>query len=235
MSKLIWGSSVNKVLLIAVSVVGLIGTSGAEAKMAPKMPSPVMAPPAHSSWSGPYLGAGLDFMMGSTSVNDTGVVTETGAATNGALVRLLGGYTWQLDDLWVAGIEGSVAFGNVHGNGISLPPSTAVNTYDLSWEADLSARIGYLVTPDTLLFGTFGPSLTDLRFTEGSPLSSGAGVTRVGWSVGVGLDHQFTDHLTGRIEFTHADYGSVTYGTPSDFYAVRFSANSVRAGLLWSF
>jgi opacity protein-like surface antigen len=116
MSKLIWGSSVNKVLLIAVSVVGLIGTSGAEAKMAPKMPSPVMAPPAHSSWSGPYLGAGLDFMMGSTSVNDTGVVTETGAATNGALVRLLGGYNWQLDDLWVAGIEGSVAFGNVHGN-----------------------------------------------------------------------------------------------------------------------
>ena len=228
----------KKLLCVAVAAFGLFGASQAEAKMAPKtVMMPAMVPVAPSSWTGPYFGADLEFMLGSTSVNDNGSVTETGAATNGALARLIGGYNWQVNDLWVAGIEGSVALGNVHGNGASSSSSSSPNSYDLNWAADVSARIGYLVTPDTLLFGAVGPSITDLRFTEGSSSlgSSSAGVTRIGWSVGVGVDHKFTDQLTGRIEFSHADYGTVTYGSPSDYYKVGFSANSVRGGLLWSF
>jgi opacity protein-like surface antigen len=141
----------TKFLFFAVAAFGLLGASQAEAKMTPK--TVIMRTP----WTGPYFGADLEFMMGSTSVNDSGLVTETGAATNGALARLIGGYNWQVNDLWVAGIEGSVALGNVHGNGASSSSSSSPNSYDLNWAADLSARIGYVVTPDTLVFGAVGP------------------------------------------------------------------------------
>jgi opacity protein-like surface antigen len=148
----------TKFLFFAVAAFGLLGASQAEAKMTPKtVIMRATASVAPTPWTGPYFGADLEFMMGSTSVNDSGLVTETGAATNGALARLIGGYNWQVNDLWVAGIEGSVALGNVHGNGASSSSSSSPNSYDLNWAADLSARIGYVVTPDTLVFGAVGP------------------------------------------------------------------------------
>jgi len=193
-----------------------------------------VAPPPSLSWSGPYVGVDLGYMWGSTSVNDTGVVTETGAPTDGIIGGVLAGYNWQIDDVWVAGIEADVSLANVHGTGVAAaaPP----NSYDLNWAANLRGRIGYLIIPDTLLYAAGGLALTDLRFTEGSsPTPNNLGVTRAGWTIGAGIEHAFSDQLTGRLEYLYADYGSVTYGTPADFYTIGFTANVVRAGLSWKF
>lgn len=225
-------------LVLGLVVVG-IGIFAAPLAQAADLPmaapmAPVVPPPA-LSWTGPYVGVDLGYMWGSTSVNDTGVVTETGAATNGILGGILAGYNWQIDDVWVAGIEADASLANVHGNGVSIPVPATPNSYDLNWAANLRGRIGYLIMPDTLLYAAGGLALTDLRFTEGSSPGQNNGVTRAGWTIGAGIEHAFSDQLTGRLEYLYADYGTVTYGTPADFYTVGFTANVVRAGLSWKF
>jgi outer membrane immunogenic protein len=198
------------------------------------MTSPVPEAQDTSSWTGPYLGAQLGYMWGSTTVDDTGTIVETGAPTDGFVGGVVGGYNWQLDEKWVAGVEADASWGSVHGNGRVLPPDTSSNSYDLSWSADLRGRIGYLVTPDTLLFAAAGVAWADLRFTEAAKQQN-IGVTRAGWSAGVGVDHAFTQNLVGKLEVLHADYGSVTYGDSSDYYKIGFTANIARAALSWKF
>jgi outer membrane immunogenic protein len=201
----------------------------------PILLSPIPEVQDTSSWTGPYIGAQLGYMFGSTSVDDTGVIVETNAPTDGFLGGVVGGYNWQLDDTWVVGIEGDASFGSIHGNGRVSTGKTASNSYDLNWTADLRGRIGYLVTSDTLLFAAAGLAWSDLRFIEGQS-SLGGGVIRTGWSVGVGVDHAFTTNLVGKLEVLHADYRTVTYGTvPSDYYKIGFTANVVRGALMWKF
>ena len=206
----------------------------AEGADLPQPPTALIAVP--SSWTGPYLGVEAGYVFGSTSVTDAGVVTETNAPTNGGLIGLLAGYNWQFDDLWLAGVEGDVSLESVHGNGVVInpppPPPAEPNSYDANWAANLRGRIGYLIAPDTLLFGAGGLALTDLRFTEGTVPT---GVTRIGWTVGAGIEQKFSDSLVGRLEFLHSDYGNVTYGVPPDDYVIGFSDNTVRGALIWKY
>lgn len=215
--------------------VGIFAVQLAQAADLPMAaPMAPVAPPPALSWTGPYVGVDLGYMWGSTSVNDNGTVTETGAATNGILGGVLAGYNWQIDDTWVAGIEADASLANVHGTGVAVPPDLP-NSYDLNWTANVRGRIGYLIMPDTLLYGAGGLALTDLRFTEGSSPAPAIGVTRAGWTVGAGIEHAFSDQLTGRLEYLYADYGTVSYGPPNDVYKIGFTANVVRAGLSWKF
>jgi outer membrane immunogenic protein len=138
------------VLGAAVSVAA--GGSLANAADLPMMAAPIASVPQQSLWTGPYIGADVGYMFGSTAVTDQGVVTETGAATDGFIGGIYGGYNWQIDDSWVAGLEGDVSLASVHGNGNSTPPQDTPNSYDLNWAANIRGRIGFLIMPDTLLY-----------------------------------------------------------------------------------
>ena len=208
--------------------------SFANAADLPMMAAPIASVPQQSSWTGPYIGADLGYMFGSTAVTDAGVVTETGAATDGFIGGIYGGYNWQIDDSWVAGIEGDVSVAGVHGNGATVLGGSTPNSYDLNWAANVRGRIGFLIMPDTLLYGAGGVAFTDLRFTEGGA-SQNLGVVRTGWTIGAGIEHAFTDQIFGRVEYLYADYGNVTYGPSNDAYIVGFKASTVRAGLSLKF
>ena len=123
---------------------------------------------------------------------------------------------------------------------VATPPHGAVPsssfTYDLNWAANLRGRLGYSVTPTTLLYAAGGLAVTDLRFTEVSTSTNNAGVVRAGWTIGGGIDHAFKSNLVGRLEYLYADYGHVRYNlSPSDWYDVGFTAQTLRAALIWKF
>jgi len=218
--------------LLAAGISIAAGGTMASAADLPMMAAPVASAPEQASWTGPYVGVDLGYMFGSTSVVDAGVVTETGAATDGIIGGVFGGYNWQVDNNWIAGIEGDISLANVHGNGVIIQPTP--NSYDLNWAANLRGRVGVLVMPDTLLYAAGGVAFTDLRFTEGGT-STPTGVVRTGWTIGAGVEHAFTDQLFGRVEYLYADYGKVTYGTTPDDYVIGFTASTVRAGLSMKF
>ena len=81
-----------------------------------------------SDWSGPYLGGFFGYDWGRTRVIDNGVLTESGARTNGVLGGALAGYNWQRG-LFVFGLEADIAAAAIRGSGIIVaPPPPAVQT-----------------------------------------------------------------------------------------------------------
>jgi outer membrane immunogenic protein len=98
----------------------------------------------------------------------------------------------------------------------------------------LRARLGYLVTPTLLAYATGGLAYggvsasvsmvqanTDrLNFGSGAntldPLSATAGATsdtRVGWTVGGGLEWMFLPNWSAKVEYLYYDLGNVTFSS----------------------
>jgi len=140
------------------------------------------------------------------------------------------GYLWQVSPHWVVGAEADIAWGNSSktvpgilgtfgpaiGNPIGPADSTTVKE---GWDSSYLTRIGYLVTPDVLLYGTGGTSL--LRVTA-SPAcvaltgwclanhSESDSWIKLGWTVGGGLEAALGNNWRVRAEYRYADYGTVT-------------------------
>lgn len=229
-------------LVVALAVIGFSNVAAAASDL-PSKKTPLMAPVVAApvfTWAGAYVGAHFGHMWGRTHVNDSGTVTETGARTNGFLGGALAGYNLQ-SGAFVYGVEADVSYGRVSGHGISIPPPPLLkavpNDYTAHWAGNIRGRLGYAITPTTLPFIAGGVAITDLRFTDNNaPVVLPFGKTRVGWTLGAGVDQAFTNNLVGRVEYVYADYGQVTYDYGGgDYYKLRFKAQTLRAALIWKF
>ena len=88
----------NSKLIVSAAVAIIVGISAASAAdMAPRMytKAPVVADPAYD-WSGFYVGGHVGYLWGKTRVVDDGVLTESGAPTNGVVGGVLAGYNLSL-------------------------------------------------------------------------------------------------------------------------------------------
>ena len=120
-------------------------------------------------WSSMYFGveggAGWtdkDWTLGSPACcTSTGNPLGSGTGTGG-FIGIEAGKDWQ-NGMWVYGIQGDISFGNISGDAAnpnspnpgdcwSGGDQTATCSSKLDWMADLTARIGALVMPGTLLY-----------------------------------------------------------------------------------
>jgi len=79
---------------------------------------------------------------------------------------------------------------------------------DPKYAFDLTARAGYLVTPETLIYLRGGYSNARVRtslITGSKTVSSTANLD--GWTIGGGAERIITDHLSARLEYKYADLG----------------------------
>jgi outer membrane immunogenic protein len=167
---------------------------------------------------------------------------------NGAAFRVApyAGFNWQFAPRWVAGIEADwgLADQTTRLRGAKYPetfatPSLASNglTGDsfavrTTWDGSLRGRLGHLITPSILLYGTAGVSWLHLETTSncatvpatGGNLTipvycGGAGLlnpsttshvfNRLGWTLGGGGEVALWSHWVARAEYRYSDYGSV--------------------------
>jgi opacity protein-like surface antigen len=85
------------------------------------------------------------------------------------------GYNWQFAPTWVVGLEGDWSWTNNSTSesvntrtsaGVAfVPASPAVMSRDLDWLASIRGRLGFLVTPDLLLYGTGGAAFGHVNYT----------------------------------------------------------------------
>ena len=151
---------------------GLLLTSLTGAAYAADLPAPPAAPytkaPAIVSpitnWNGFYIGG----MGGYGSENSDQFAIKGGFA--GGTV----GYNWQFGPIWVVGVEGDAAWADDSQTQFGLPgcavncvrgavvtPSALPSGGDsasvkMLWDASARGRLGYLVTPDLLIYATGG-------------------------------------------------------------------------------
>ena len=158
---------------------------------------------------------------------------------------------------------GSTAFGLPFGVGAdfnSIVTQTANLAFDLEWFATFRGRAGVLADPQTLLYVTGGLAVGDLKYTaqtttsiqvftpgltgttpRGAPFvlvgaAASSSDTRVGWTVGAGVERKFSPNWSGKLEYLYLDLGSKTYFAGTANQAdVSFHDHIFRAGFNYAF
>jgi len=165
-------------------------------------------------------------------ITGTFPLTTTTAATTGTSSRhditgIVGGaqagYNWQVDRFWVVGLEadlqgsgerGSVTVCTVTG----CPAGSTIGTADvrLRWFGTARARVGILPIDKLMLYGTGGLAYGQLDvdylsgINGGSVAALGTRSTRVGYTVGAGVEGAIDRHWSVKGEYLYLDLGSVT-------------------------
>ena len=156
--------------------------------------------------------------------------------------------------------------------GTDLASSSVRQEKNTDWLGTLRGRVGYLVTPNLLGYATggfaFGGVSANTFVSQnwgggpgtGGPIgpllqSSGAvghfSDTRLGWTIGAGLEWMFAPNVSVKLEYLYYDLGSASYaatplvtyvnipGVPTDtilpLIRTQFTGDVVRVGLNYQF
>jgi outer membrane immunogenic protein len=144
------------------------------------------------------------------------------------------GYRWQVG-MWVVGVEGDINWqrGETSHSQNTPPPWLGYELFTGSQkqgaDGSIRGRLGYLVTPWTLLYATGGLAIGQVsgsfsyagcQFATCS--SFGTNVTgaaswsdtRVGGTVGAGVETQVWTGVKARLEYRYTDYGKISKDVP---------------------
>ncbi len=155
-------------------------------------------------------------------------IGSPGLSGTSAIVGGKAGYNRQWGS-FVAGVEGDISWrhfdkmvATAGSPFLTFPLGTAAFTTTVStnWLATIRPRIGYAVDK-ALFYATGGVAIGDVKYSNTyvgfSPLGFGlefetaaASQTRVGWTVGAGIDYAITPHWVVSGEYLHVDLGSVS-------------------------
>jgi outer membrane immunogenic protein len=199
------------------------------------------------NWTGFYGGLNVGYGSGSSDVwvspNDNNV---HGDATNDPTGAVLGGtigYNHQYSQNWLIGAEADFSWMDLQGEqGKRILDG---HYWSGGWDGlfTLRARVGYTVDT-TLIYGTAGfAALHTNEVIAGNATDEAAAGTdwRPGWVVGAGVEHMFTDRISGKIEYLHAGFGersgSTGYpgNTGTQYYRLDASLDLVRVGVNYKF
>ncbi|MCW3477836.1 outer membrane beta-barrel protein [Rhodovastum sp. RN2-1] len=175
------------------------------------------------------------------------------------------GYNWQVQNgVWrlEANIQGSGEKGTrnfICPIGVCTPaivgalpipgPAVPVSlTEKLLWFGTVRGRVGVLATPAALFYATGGLAYGEVasNISVGPLNSFSPNKTKVGYSVGAGVEGMFARNWTARLEYLYVDLGSVSGslatalpalggGTLVSTYSSRVTDNILRLGVNYKF
>jgi len=220
-------------------------TSAHAADLAPRVYTKAPEPVAVESWTGFYLGGELgarwsDTTWTSTALEDPVAPFENGRLPNGnpagfnsSTLRAGGyaGYNWQFAPTWVVGLEGDIAWGRSSKTLAGIPGTWWANTTPATialdsataregWDGGIRGRLGFLVTPGVMLFGSGGIAFQDVSVTANCALAGPWCVldrseifskVMTGWTVGGGIEAKVARNWLARVEYRYADFGHLSH------------------------
>jgi len=208
------------------------------AASAADLPRPVYKAPAYVnpafSWTGIYVGINGGYGWGNSSWTGTGVTTGD-FRIQGAMVGGTLGYNLQTGN-FVFGIEGDFDWSNIKGSTTTAVCAGGNCETKNTWFGTARGRIGYA-------FDRILPYITGGAAFGNEKLSTAASAvgtsTRVGWTVGGGVEFALTGAWSAKIEYLYADLGKATCDSACNGGGVPFDAtfktNIVRAGINYRF
>jgi outer membrane immunogenic protein len=251
--------SLGLVALLASAVLGS-GALGSGA-IAADVPPPVLskaAPAAVTSWTGWYIGingSGYSSVTNNIGISGTGALGAAVAAGtipspinlqyNGWLLGGTAGYNWQINPLWVFGLEADFAGGEAKSGTTAAPgPIITTATRELDDLGTVRGRLGMTVLPPMVTYVTGGLAFGDRKLGIGAV---GPGVSAfnqasdygVGWTVGFGIEYMFGPHWSFKGDFLYVDLGrisdTISAAGSSLTASVRDHEEVVRAGINYRF
>ena len=114
------------------------------------------------------------------------------------------GYDQQVAPQIVLGVEGGMDFSA--DDSVESTSVTGLVSVDPQWSIDLTTRAGYLLNPTTLTYvrGGYTNARIETSVTNGATLLLET-ENRNGWLVGAGVERQFLQNVSGRLEYRYSD------------------------------
>jgi outer membrane immunogenic protein len=162
--------------------------------------TPWDAPPAKPSWNGAYVGGALGAGVANAKVDfpQAPGTSIDGVGIAGAFPTVLVGYNWRAGARWVIGAEGEAA------------PGIATADFQIDWTEALRGRVGYLLTPTTMLYGAVGWLTTGISTSSLVNNAVTVPSQRVNaLEVGGGAETALTDHWAARFDYQYAVAGTL--------------------------
>jgi outer membrane immunogenic protein len=235
-------------LLATTAAIALTSTAVHAADMAMKAYAPApMAPPP--SWTGFYLGlnGGFGGDRNTYSFSAGGVSGTSTLNSSGFFGGAQAGYNWQFAPAWVAGVEADIDDADIQGYASTSGGGAAGNVGTrLSWFGTVRGRVGYLITPNALFYGTGGWAyghVTSSAAASGGGLVAGASVGNTqtgGWTAGAGLEYAFNPSISFKTEYLFVNLGSanlangISGGVPFSL-SEKTTVHTVKAGVNFKF
>lgn len=257
---------------LAVSAGSALAADLPSKKAAPLLPPP---PPPPAVWTGFYVGlnAGYTWDESSSVAVSSGSIAPVNPIVGIAGSGLLGtsidgfigggqiGYNYQFANAFVAGVEADIQGVAGSNSGTSSVAafgpltSTISASKSIDYLGTVRGRLGYLITPSLLVYGTGGlaygqANLSSSVFQAVGGLvgasSSAFSDTRVGWTAGGGVEWLFLPKWSAKVEYLYYDLGTVSTSSVISFTTVagpaattsssaRFNGHVVRAGVNYHF
>ncbi|WP_439574330.1 outer membrane protein [Phreatobacter sp.] len=223
-------------IFLATAAAITFGASAQAADLAsPRMPIATAVVVPVFNWTGFY--GGLNIGVGFVNTNLGGFVLPfplSGSGT-GIVAGAQIGYNHQINNL-VVGLEGDLGY-----FGVSRRAGDGAGNFiawRTQWDASIRARLGIAVDR-TLLYVTGGVAFADLRISgvAGQPIAFfpfAESQTRVGWTLGAGIEHAVTQNWTVRAEYLYANYGRRDFPT-IPLAGVRMETHKFRVGINYLF
>jgi len=203
----------SKGFLLA-SAAGAASVAFAPVAGAADLPTPMKAPPyiePPASWAGWYIGLNAGGVWHQAH-NDTADAGQTTANATGFIGGGQIGYNWQKGNL-VVGVEAD-------GSWLSAKAKNITN-FGFGYNSGMSSKIDWLATArlrmglavgDTMVYTTAGAAFAGVKstaFYDVGPLGAKSeSKTRVGWTVGGGVEHMWTRNWTIGLEGLFVDLAS---------------------------
>jgi outer membrane immunogenic protein len=168
-----------------------------------------IALPAHAdTFDGPYVGVQAGWNRGEVADAATETLPLDAEASRDALViGGYAGYNHRIGENFVIGAE--AGFSGAVDDEIRAQSDGNAVTLDPRYSFDLSARAGYLVTEETLVYLRGGYANTRVRTAlEGEDDILRSSDNLDGWSVGGGIERAITDRISARVEYRYSDLGT---------------------------
>jgi outer membrane immunogenic protein len=216
----------------AALLAGLAQT--ASAADLPFKAAPAVAPAGYD-WSGLYVGGHVGGGWSSNDFSDPalgiigtllGVPAVQTTNSSGFLGGIQGGWNYQIGRL-VVGTEVDLSWADINGTSSTsfaplIAPGTSFNrslTANTDWTGSATVRLGY-ARDHWMFYSKGGAAFAHTAYTDNwtatagavtVPFFAGTGAqTRVGWTLGTGVEWAFLNNWSAKLEYDYMDFGSKT-------------------------
>lgn len=186
-------------------------------------------------WTGFYGGITLGAGGGSYGNSPPGGAFpgDRDGSWNGATYGIVGGYNHQNGNMVYGG---ELTYSGTSIDGSENCTNAAFQCIgEISSLASLRGRVGYLVQPDTMVYGTLGVVSARLEFATDNGTRVGSKQTVGGYLVGLGAEKAFTPKINGRVSVNYYKFDADNYQTDVLYTGIDGDLTELEFGLIFRF
>ncbi len=193
-----------------------------------------------SIWGGAYIGGQVGYNWAKSKVSFDNNDSSINASPAGFIGGIYAGYNWEFSNAYLFGIEGDINYADLSKTTVLTGPNNEITfTPRVEFEGAVRARFGvnyerwlpYIAGGLSVARVKDTFTIQDARVRDSLEQTD----TRIGFTIGAGVDYALTNNLLLRAEYRYADYGKRTLGDDDDGVRGKLTTNNVRLGIAYKF